>query len=370
MGKTDPDEATPTDPNRGNEEEGDRQEDDKEEDDKEGGDKEEARQEEDGGEIEETSMTAPRAPALTWRRATPGTAQPQPEIVTALSRALAFFADRSTRPALLARGMLGKPLSGDAVLCDHLIRERRRRTRMDGSVHGSLLETTRTLAALLDLGCPPDHAAVVRTLGYVLARQNAPGHFGEGCDRDRHDAGECRHALRGFFSPATRDDEFSTARFPTGLIVDTEDDARFAASCYALRVVLRAREDRRAQVREHIESLIGLESLWDVHGDRWASSLRVFALAALGVVPHTHRANAERCARIFISAQADDGTWHETTLVHALDALSGFTMPEAVQAVHRAIPPLLARQQHDGSFSPDGDEETTLIAMRVLTRAG
>lgn len=315
-------------------------------------------------------MIARRTPALTWRRATPGTGQPPPEIVTALARALAFFADRSTRPALLARGMLAKPLSGDAVLCEHLIRERRRRTRMDGSVHGSLLETTRTLSALLDLGCPPDHAAVVRTLGYVLARQNLPGHFGEGCDQDRHEAGECRHMLRGFFSPATRDDEFSATQFPTGVIVDQEDDARFAASCYALRVVLRAREDRRAQVREHIESLMGLESLWDVRDTRWASDLRVFALAALGVAPHTHRTDAERCAKSFIATQADDGTWPETTLVHALDALLGFTMPEAGQAVRRAIPPLLAHQQPDGSFSPDGDEETTLIAMRVLTRAG
>ncbi|MEE8135380.1 MAG: hypothetical protein V3T56_09995 [Gemmatimonadales bacterium] len=313
-------------------------------------------------------MTPPRAPSLTSRRMAPATGQASPEIVAALERARAFFADRSTRPAVLARGMMAKPLSGDVVLCEHLIRERRRKTRMDGSIHGSLIETTRTLAELLDLGCPHDHAAVVRTSGYVLARQNAPGHFGEGCEPNRHKVGECRHALRGFFSPAPRDDEFEPSRFPTGVVVEHEDDARFAASCYALRVVLRMREDRRAAVREHIESLVGLESLWDMTGDRWDSNLRVFALAALGIAPHPHRAQTEPCAKAFIAMQADDGTWHATNHVHALDALLGFAMPEAIQAMRRAIPPLLARQQSDGSFSPDGDEEVTLIAMRVLTR--
>jgi len=313
-------------------------------------------------------MTAPRAPSLTWRRSAPNTGQASPEIVAALERACAFFADRSTRPAVLARRMLAKPLSGDVVLCEHLIRERRRRTRMDGSIHGSLVETTRTLAELLDLGCPHDHAAVVRTSGYVLARQNAPGHFGEGCEPDRHEVGECRHALRGFFSPATRDEEFTPNRFPTGIVVEHEDDSRFAASCYALRVVLRVREDRRAAVREHIESLVGLESLWDMAGDRWDSNLRVFALAALGTAPHAHRTQTEPCAKVFIAAQADDGTWRATNHVHALDALMGFAIPEAVQAVRQAIPHLLARQQQDGSFSPDGDEEVTLIAMRVLAR--
>ncbi len=313
-------------------------------------------------------MTAPRTPSLTRRRMAPGTGHASPEVVVALERAHAFFADRSTRPALLARGMLGKPLSGDVVLCEHLIRERRRKTRMDGSIHGSLIETTRTLAELLDLGCPDDHAAVVRTSGYVLARQNAPGHFGEGCEPDRHEVGECRHALRGFFSPATRDDEFKPSRFPTGVVVEREDDARFAASCYALRVVLRMREDRRAAVREHIESLVGLDSLWDMTGDRWDSNLRVFALAALGTTPPTYRTQTEPCAQAFVAAQTADGTWPDTNHVHALDALLGFAMPESIQAVRRAIPPLLASQQSDGSFSPDGDEEVTLIAMRVLAR--
>lgn len=51
-------------------------------------------------------MTVPRTPSLTRRRMAPGTGQASPEIVAALERARAFFAERSTRPALL-RGMAG-----------------------------------------------------------------------------------------------------------------------------------------------------------------------------------------------------------------------------------------------------------------------
>ena len=69
------------------------------------------------------------------------------------------------------------------------------------------------------------------------------------------------------------------------------------------------REDRRAAVREHLESLVGLESLWDLTGDRWASNDRVFALAALAAAPYTHRPQTERCANAFVATQAADGTW-------------------------------------------------------------
>ena len=309
-----------------------------------------------------------RARTTPWRRATPSGSDPTPELASAFDRVLSFFADRSTRPAVLARMMLGRPSSGDALVTEHLIRERRRQTRMDGSIHGSLLKTVKTLSELLDLACPPDHAAVVRTVGYVLSRQNAPGPYAEGCQPTRHAAGECRHALQGLFSPATRDDEFTNLRFPNGLVVADEDDALFAASCYALRVVLRAREDRRATVQRHVESLIGLGSLWDLDNDRWPPAVRLLALAALGVAPYEYRADTERCASSWIEAQADDGTWAGTDLIPSLDALMGFTMPDASGAIRRGTATLLAQQREDGSFSLDSDEETTLMALRILLR--
>lgn len=313
-------------------------------------------------------MTTGRAASTSWQRSARGAGQPSPQLTAALERARAFFAERSTRPAVLARGMSGRPLTGDAVLTDHLIRERRRQTRMDGSVQGSFTDTAKTLSELLDLACPPDHAAVVRTLGYVLSRQDQPGHFGEGCSAERHAAGECRHALRGFFSPASRDDEFTPQRFPTGVVIRDEENARFAASCFALRVVLRAREDRRRAVQDHLDSLIRLDSLWDLANDRWDPDVRVFAVAALSAAPFEHRAAASRCGLRFIEAQQEDGTWPETNHVHALDALLGFPTQEAYQAIVEGTPALLACQSEDGSFSTDGDEEITLIAMRVLAR--
>ena len=53
----------------------------------------------------------------------------------ARSRAAAFLQRRATRPGFLARGLMGIPAPRDAQLADQLIRERRRRTRIDGSMN-------------------------------------------------------------------------------------------------------------------------------------------------------------------------------------------------------------------------------------------
>ena len=64
---------------------------------------------------------------------------------------------------MLARRMLGVEAPEEDVLVEHLIRERRRYTRMDGSSQGSLMTTAWATWELLQLDCPADHAVVVRT---------------------------------------------------------------------------------------------------------------------------------------------------------------------------------------------------------------
>ncbi len=311
-----------------------------------------------------TTKNSQATTSTTWRRATASGAQQPAEVRRVLEKTLEFFAGQSTRAAVLTRQLAGQSQSGDPVLKQHLVRERRRQTRMDGSVNGSLLATAQTVSELLELDCPPDHAAIVRTLGFVLSRQDAPGHFGEGCDPDRHAVGECRHALTGFFSPASKDDEFRPMRFPSGIVIDREEDARCAASCYALEVVLRAREDRRPAVQKHIESLLGLQSLWDMSDRRWTSDVRALALTALAAAPFQYRADARERAAPFIESQTDDGLWADADILHVADAVSRFTAPEARRAVRRAWPSLFERQMADGSF--DSDPERTFIAARVL----
>ncbi len=239
----------------------------------------------------------------------------------ALDRSAAFFRDRETRCGVLARRVLGQPRRTDAALAEYLVRVRRCKTRMDGSAEGSFVRTAWTAWELLDLDCSADHAGVVRTLGYVIGRQNAPGHFAEGCDPTRHERRLCCHFLRGFFSPGPRDELLAPLTLPNGVTVDDEERARFGASCLALRVVLRAGEDRRPAVREHIDCLLGLARLWNEQETEWSPALASFALGGLALAPFEYRQGVTELAETVARRQDADGTWPEVDLFQAVEAL-------------------------------------------------
>lgn len=277
-----------------------------------------------------------------------------------------FFRDRETRPGVVARRLVGRPRKEDALLTEQLIQERRRRTRLDGSVDGALVKTAWTAWELLDLGCPLDHSGVLRPVGFVLARQDKPGHFGEGCDPARHEQDLCRHALRGFFSAGTANDVVAPLGFPVGTVIAEENAARFAASCFALRTVLRAGEDQRATVRGHVESLIAMvERSVEWAGDT-APDLEFFALGGMALAPINYRPQVEQALSRVLAQQQSDGTWPGADLFHALDMLLSLPFPSAREALKRATPALLSRQQPSGAFDEIGDEERALVALRVL----
>lgn len=282
--------------------------------------------------------------------------------------ALEFFGERESRCAVLARRLGGHPRPHDEALTDHLIRERRRRTRMDGSMGGSLVDTAWVAWELLDLGCPPDHAAVVRTLGFVLGRQDTPGRFGEGCDDERHEGRRCHHYVSGFFSPGPRDESIAPLSFPSGITLRKEEPARFAASCFALRSALRGGAEGRAAIQRHLDSLLQLEPLWSGEHAGWPPDLMFFALGALAYGPLSTRPNVDRLANGIIGRQLEDGAWRGADLWHALEMLLSFSSAAARRAVGKAAPLVLARQEADGGFD-GGDEERTLIALRVLALA-
>jgi hypothetical protein len=119
------------------------------------------------------------------------------------------------------------------------------------------METAWSAWELLQLGCPSDHPGVNRMVGYLLSRQDKAGRWGEGCSERRHGIGHCRHSVSGFFSPGSRDESIAPLTLANGTVIASEYDARFAASCFALRVVLAAGQDRRSAVRQHVESLFG-----------------------------------------------------------------------------------------------------------------
>ncbi len=284
----------------------------------------------------------------------------------AVERAASFFAERETRAGVQARALLRRVRRGDNELAEHLIRERRRATRMDGSVNGSLIQTAWTTWELLELGCPRDHAAVVRTLGYVLSTQNGAGHFAEGCTEQRHEIKMCCHYVSGFFSPATRDETAAAVAFPSGVMITGEEAARFAASCFALRIVLLAGEDRRPGVQTHLESLVLLsDALENAHGI-WSPDLVCFALGAFAAAPFEYRPHMQRLTARATDCQDSEGNWVGVDLFHALDVLLAVPTPAAQTAVLQTAPTLCTLQRGSGAFDDAAHEQRALIGLRAL----
>lgn len=268
---------------------------------------------------------------------------------------------------MVARQLLGIPRPDDDRLADHLIRERRRKTRLDGSVGGGLQETAWSAWELLRLGCTKGHAGLDRMIGFLVSRQDQPGRFGEGCSERRHPLANCMHFMSGFFSPGTVDRAIAPLALPTQAVILTEYGARYAVSCMALRTVLRAGEDRRAAVLAHIESLFHLVDRWQDQRQFPDSMDVVFlTLGALGLAPLEYRDRVERTADLIIGLQNDEGTWDGTSVFHAVDGMMAIRGLAAQRAIGRALPRMLALQQASGAFDDSETDELALIALRAV----
>jgi hypothetical protein len=291
------------------------------------------------------------------------------ELGAVRERLLEFFRQRKTRAGVLARRLFKIPSPEDPELVEHLIRERRRQTRLDGSMEGGLVATAWCAWELLQLDCPPDHAGVVRTVGYLLRQQDQPGRYGEGCDPERHERAACHHVASGFFSPGTVEQKIAPLTFPSGVTVSDETDARFAASCFALRTVIKAHEDRRDSVRRHLNSLLELPGLWSDWGGRWHPDLVFFALGPLALVPLDLRAKVAPLVSYVASQQNPDGGWTGASPFHAVEMLSLAPLPEARESVARSAPLLCNLIQESESLETPVGEERALITLRALKAA-
>lgn len=218
---------------------------------------------------------------------------------------------------------------------------------------------------LLQLGCPADHVGVTRMVGYLLTRQDKAGRFAEGCSERRHEAGHCHHFLSGFFSPGSIDQAIAPLALPTGAVVTGEFDARFAVSCFALRVALRARQEGRVAIQRHIDGLFGLAARWERQRPP-ALELAFVAAGALALAPPERRPELERLVDQLAALQTSDGRWPGIPLCHAVDALIKARTPSSLRALERSAPALLAAQREDGAFDDAGDEEVCVIVLRAL----
>jgi hypothetical protein len=191
---------------------------------------------------------------------------------------------------------------------------------------------------------------VVRLAGFLLQQQDRPGRWS-----DDGAAGA------GFFSPGVRTSPIAPLRLPSGTVFTGEDDARFVASCLALRAVLRAGHENRGPVITHLESLLRLRIL-EPH-------LGFVVLAALGMAPPSYWTRIEPLVAEAARHQRDDGTWPDVTVFHAVDLLVSVPTRAARALVVRAAPYFVSRQTPSGAFDPTESEVLALIGLRALLTA-
>ncbi len=291
------------------------------------------------------------------------------QIDAALERLAAFFAGERTRQGILARQLLGQSLADDAALADRIVREMRAETRIDGSLGGAFLPTVWRAHELMDLGHLGDEVGTARVMGWILAQQEKPGAYGEGCSEDRHPHRVCSHYIGGFFSPAPVTERVAPITLPNGKVFRAEGAARFALSCLALRAALRARHEARPSVERHVKSLVLLQETWTDWDGYFAPDLIVSALGPLALVSPPHREVLPRAAKFIADHQADDGTWPNADFFHVVDALAMAGTAASRGALRRAAPALVAMQRPDGSFSGVAQQERALIGLRALLSA-
>ena len=277
-----------------------------------------------------------------------------------------YFAARETRQGVVARRLMGAQRPDDGRLAEALMRERRTRFRTDGSVGGDLVATSWLAWELMDLGAPTDSLMVRRPVGWIVGRQEKDGAFAQGCTPRRHELKLCEHAIGGFFSYRSSGRTIRRLALPTGATVTSDQGARFLASCFALRTVLRAGQDERTLVRRHVGSLLALPKMWDSWGGLWAPTLTVGALAAIAWAPPPFRGQLPILAEHLALNQKPDGSWRNLDIVHAVDSLVAVPLPQAKEAVALAAPRLAKMQSQKGIVgSGPYAEERTLVALRA-----
>ena len=288
----------------------------------------------------------------------------------ALEKLADFFATQQTRQGVLARRLLGRPAPGDADLTLRLQRQLAAQVGPDGSVPGGLAFTAFRLIELLELGCDEETPAVPRLTEWLLAQQEKPGAYGEGCIPTRHEQGACEHFLGGFLSPGPVMIRVAPVTFPNGKVFRVEPAARFALSCLGLRALAMTPARNNAGVRKHLISLARLKGAWVTWDGFFPPDLILTALAALGTAGDLERAATATATAFVVAQQVSDGGWPGADRFVAIEALLTVGSPEAMAAVRRSLAGLVSRQRDDGTFGPVAQQERALIALRGLLMGG
>ncbi len=277
-----------------------------------------------------------------------------------------FFGPERTRQGLLARQALERPGEDDVSLAAQLRGELAAGVRDDGTVGGTVVPTIWRVHELLDLGAAAHSPAVTRAIGWMLALQDRPGTFHEGCDKIRHARQLCQHYVAGFFAPGPPTERIAPVTLPTGKVFRVEPAARFAISCLALRAAIRAGLGDRPSIRRHVQSLVRISAQWTAWNDYFSPDTIIAGLHALSVAGPEHRSVVDRLVGVVTSHQGVEGEWPGADIFQVLDALLAAGTLEAQIAVRRAATMLGSRQRADGTFGTMAQQERALIGLRAL----
>jgi hypothetical protein len=282
-----------------------------------------------------------------------------------IDRLVLFFASAPTRQGVLARRALGRTAPDDGAIVQRLIRELLSQSLGEG-IAGPAVPMIWRAHELMDLGGSDEQEGCRRILEWMLGLQGKPGTFHQGCSRTRHAHRICEHFISGFFAPAPPEQRLAPIMLPNGKVFRAEPAARFAISCLAFRAAVRGRLGARPQVERHLTSLLQLQEQWTTWNGYFAADAIIAGMHALAVGLPAHGDLHTRLSSTIAAHQISDGTWPNADLFHTLEALLALGTPEALRAVRRAIPPLLARQRSDGSFGSTAQQERAWIALRAL----
>jgi hypothetical protein len=252
-------------------------------------------------------------------------------IKKAIAKLDAFFQDRPTRQGVLARQSMGNAKAGDAHLTELLCSAGGARTRMDGSIGDSLVDTAWAAWELMDLGIDALNGGLSRLIAWVLTKVEA---------------------AQPFVVPVP-------LTLPSGVVFQVADDATLAARCLGVRVLVRAHQGERPAVAREIEAIATAPQPATLN-------LSASVLSALALAPPVHRHHLDGLVNRLGSAQNADGGWTGADLFHMLEALVLAGIRPARAVVARAAPALLALQQDSGAFDEPPNEERALIGMRAL----
>jgi hypothetical protein len=289
---------------------------------------------------------------------------------TPIEQLALYFGAMRSRQGILARAALELAAPDDPALAARLAQDLAAELRPDGSVGGGAVATIWRVHELLDLGRGPGDSGLTRALSWVLQRQDAPGAYGEGCEKIRHAQRICEHFLRGFFSPGPAAERVAPITLPSGKAFRAEPAARLAVSCLALRAVLRAGLRDRPAVVAHLDSLRLLAEGWTEWAGPFAPDVIITGLHGLALGGDAYRPVVERLVQLLAANQHSDGHWENADLFLALDALVAAGTAAARAAVRHAVPALEERQRPDGSFGATAQQERALIGLRALRWAG